>query len=423
MKIKSIFFSISLLFFISILSITISFVLFLEFDKMNYYEKLREKYMADLPHIIERNLRKEREKEFSKFNRVDIPLKPPHFFDDFDSKNFDYLKKIESINEKAKVLAYSKVLKSIDLKRIRILLVTYKESFYIYAKDEHFLNILLKDTLTKPYSIKPALWFFLFIILIFTTSYIFIIKKIYPLKRLKRNIDRFADGDFDIDININSSDEIGDVARAFQRAVGKIDTLIKSRQLFLRNIMHELKTPITKGMFAIELLENREKRILHSVFNRMENLIKESSSIERITSGELNLEAKEYRVIDILDEAIDLSMQERDIIDFELKSSPKKIKADFNYLAIAFKNLIDNAIKYSINKRVKIELYENKISFFNLQKELKHELKYYLEAFNKEKSQGLGLGLYITDAILKQHSFKLNYRYENEYNIFEIIFI
>ena len=45
-------------------------------------------------------------------------------------------------------------------------------------------------------------------------------------------------------LNENEQDEIGQVAVEFDNAVCKIRELIRSRQLFLRAIMHELKTPI-----------------------------------------------------------------------------------------------------------------------------------------------------------------------------------
>ncbi len=54
----------------------------------------------------------------------------------------------------------------------------------------------------------------------------------------------------------SKKDEIAALANQFDSAVIKIKSLRDSRQLFLRNIMHELKTPITKGKLATEMIED-----------------------------------------------------------------------------------------------------------------------------------------------------------------------
>lgn len=59
----------------------------------------------------------------------------------------------------------------------------------------------------------------------------------------------------------------------------KIQTLQDSRKLFLRNIMHELKTPITKGKLITDLMEDtknqeRLKRIFRDLNTFWENLLK-----------------------------------------------------------------------------------------------------------------------------------------------------
>ena len=83
-------------------------------------------------------------------------------------------------------------------------------------------------------------------------AYIFVIYKIKPLRKLKRQIVKFANGELDGVQNVgNGKDEISEVSEAFYGALpdqGAND----SRHLFLRNIMHELKTPITKGLIAAQ---------------------------------------------------------------------------------------------------------------------------------------------------------------------------
>ena len=120
--------------------------------------------------------------------------------------------------------------------------------------------------------------------------YVSIFKSIAPLKTLSSQIRKFACGDLEIECKSNSNDEIGEVANEFDRAVKKIHDLINSKQLFLRTIMHELKTPIGKGRIVAEMLEDATaKKRLVGVFARLDLLISEFSKIEQITSKRYDL--------------------------------------------------------------------------------------------------------------------------------------
>jgi two-component system OmpR family sensor kinase len=92
------------------------------------------------------------------------------------------------------------------------------------------------------------------------------------------------------------------------------------------------------------------------------------------------------------------------------------------YLSTALKNLIDNALKYAISYPIIIETNKNEISISNKGQKLSKEIEYYLKPFTQELSQrdGFGLGLSIVNKIIDKHNFKLEYFYENEFNIFKI---
>ena len=90
------------------------------------------------------------------------------------------------------------------------------------------------------------------------------------------------------------NDEISEVADAFYTAVMQIKKLNESRQLFLRNIMHELKTPITKGRITAEMIpEDKYQKRLISVFEKLEELINEFAAVEEATSG------KKLNIVDV----------------------------------------------------------------------------------------------------------------------------
>ena len=93
----------------------------------------------------------------------------------------------------------------------------------------------------------------------FTLSFLWIIQSLRPLKNLKDQIQSFSNGNLEIDCKSDKKDEIADVANEFDTAVKKIALLLNSRQLFLRTVMHELKTPIAKGRIVSELIDDNKQ--------------------------------------------------------------------------------------------------------------------------------------------------------------------
>jgi len=233
-------------------------------------------------------------------------------------------------------------------------------------------------------------------------------------------MDKFGKGSLDIHCSRDGEDEISQVSNSFQHAVEQIQKLNSSRQLFLRNIMHELKTPITKGRISAEMIPSgKQKDRLINVFEKLELLINEFASIEQITSGAGIQNIRPARLIDIIDESIDLAMIPSKAFKLEIDDS-LVLNVDFRLFTTAIKNLIDNGIKYSIDNFVIITATKDRISFINKGSPLEHELEHYVQPFIQEKNshQSFGLGLYIVDNIVKAHNLEFKYRHKNGLNYF-----
>jgi two-component system OmpR family sensor kinase len=332
--------------------------------------------------------------------------------------------KIEEIREepfKSYVLNNGEVLEHIQVDIGNASIIEYEKDNYLSITPTGRYIILLKDMEFNPYKYDVMKSICAFVLIIISGVYIFTIKKIRPLNRLKKQIVKFANGDFEVPERQTGTDEISELANAFYDSVNHIKKLNHSRQLFLRNIMHELKTPITKGRITAEMLQNDEKkkqRII-TAFERLEAMINEFASIERITSGIELTHVGTYRLIDIFDEAIDLAMVEKNNINFHINKD-LNLNVDFKLFSLAIKNMIDNAIKYSTDKSVTITIDKNSIKFISLGEPLKRAFKYYLAPFTQDgnKAKGLGLGLYIVDNIIKAHKINFTYNYKNGKNIF-----
>lgn len=286
-------------------------------------------------------------------------------------------------------------------------LLLYQKSYYVY-KDNH----LFKSLKSPSYLILYLLGGVLMILLL---SYYYIIKSLKPMKKLQQEIRKYGQGHVDIDVKSDKSDEISQIANEFDNAVQKIEKLQNTRKLFLRNVMHELKTPITKGKLIVSLIPDDEySQMLSRLCLKLELLIEEMANVEKITSSSFVLHKKEYRVIDILENSIDLLFLDEPDIEIDVALT---MSCDFNLMSIVFKNLIDNALKYSPTQSLRIKSVQHRLYFINEGEALHGDFTQYLEPFHKGElkeanQKGLGLGLYIVENILKLHGFELGYYYE-----------
>lgn len=304
--------------------------------------------------------------------------------------------------------------------------VEYNNSLFLNIKNNSFV-VVFESLGTK--NLNDPLWVgFLLTMAVLISLYLSIVRSFTPLKKLSKNIKKFAQGNLDVNLAAtHSEDEIGQVAQEFNNAIAKIQELIRSRQLFLRTIMHELKTPIGKGRLITEMLDDEtQKERLVNVFERLEILINEFAKIEQLLSKSYSLNYQDYHFSLILEQVKDMSMLDNwdELISTDIECDAV-INVDFGLFALAIKNLIDNALKYSSDKKVRIICDENKVSVANRGAALAKSFEHYKQAFirNKdEKATGMGLGLYIIDKICELHKFRFEYNYSDGTHYFSIVF-
>ncbi|MEA1880357.1 MAG: ArsS family sensor histidine kinase, partial [Campylobacterota bacterium] len=284
----------------------------------------------------------------------------------------------------------------------------YKGHRYLHLKVKG-MNIVVEDT-RNIWSCCPTLIIiFLVMLLLLSGMYILLRKSLIPLKALQKNIEKYGEGAKIEHKHIDKNDEVSLASNAFYDSVKKVEQFKDSRQLFIRNIFHELNTPVTKGKILAEIVEeDKTKEMLNSIFTRLSILLKELAQMEKITSEDLTLVKKPIRIQELIDEASDLLYLDEVI---KTNVSDKMIDVDFSLMHIVFKNLIDNALKYGEDLEIKVN--ENTINFMSKGERLTEELKYYIEAFSKsrnaDESQGFGLGLYIVNEILIKHGMDFSY--------------
>ncbi|WP_164469301.1 ArsS family sensor histidine kinase [Aliarcobacter cryaerophilus] len=400
---NSIIFSTTLNFLITSLLLIVSFIFLLSHENFKKNEQIFERYKPIIKMVSGKKFYFD--KDFHK-NLLDMN------YELFESK--EDIKNILSNNKK---MIFAKSNKHNETFKI------FEIDGKIYLFFEKFdTQILIKDlesqNLTNSFY---TIFVFVSLLVVITILYINTLKKLLPLKELKDKVINFGDEKFDFELsNSSSKDEVTLLANEFKKSAQKLKNIKESRNIFIRNIMHELKTPITKGKFLLQLEksdENIEK--LKMVFNRLESLINEFATIEELISQNRVLEKKSYFLEDLLDNAKDILM----IDDNCVKNSYENIKLNVNFklFSIAIKNLIDNAIKYSNDKKVEVLTQNEDILFVNSGKKLEGDFEKYLEPFySKSSNESFGLGLYIVFNILKANGYNLLYKYQDGKNIFII---
>lgn len=301
-------------------------------------------------------------------------------------------------------------------------ILKYKDEYYLHLPIPH-MEIIVKDMNKYPKT-HYAYFGFIAILIFLLFNYLWILRSLKPLKELKKEIKKFSNGELDINYKSDKEDEIAQVANEFDNAVKKISLLLNSRQLFLRTVMHELKTPIAKGRIVSELInEEKQKNRMINVFEKLNFMIDDFARIEKIVSQNYQTMLNSTPLTILVDKAIEfLMLDSKENIILE-NIDETKLKVDIELFSMAIKNLIDNGIKHSIDHKVTIKKDDNKILFISKGNKLDRNLDEYFKPFHqdtKSKNHGMGLGLYIVHSILTIHKMELNYHYENENSIFEI---
>jgi two-component system OmpR family sensor kinase len=420
-KRNSVFFTVLFAFIVTVGSVSYTFLQLYESNRIKHIETLFSKYSL-ISQIYHTFLLKQISQPIYEANLAMYDLYPVDGSVSYGdiTQRASVLKEMgESIEENGYALSLEAPFSELVTPAEYVKLLSYEGKIYFWIQSPRHC-ILLEDRKAKPYT--PIILFYAYVTILgfLVLSFGLIIYRIAPLRRLRRQIARFGEGDMGVSFHVDGEDEIAMISNELETAQNKIRSLIESRTLFLRNIMHELKTPIAKGRIAATMLESQKQQTrFEGIFERLEGLIGEFALIEEISSGSQYMKRSEYRLVDIIDGAIDMAMVEYEAVDNAIMASVK-VEVDYRLFTTAVKNMIDNAIKYSPTGTMKIRLEKENILFINEGRALNQPLSYYIEPFTKEHptKDSFGLGLYIVDAIVREHGYILRYERKEQSNYF-----
>jgi len=407
----SIYNKIRIIFLVAALFTTAFFGSFFYIQKNGHIKQIQKRYIQTA-FYISRHLKQNRNKDFHQ------NLQDPNLKLFLKESDFTIIKNRKRMNH---VLKYGHTVLKRKVMRSTIKIIGEKGVMHLYIKHPTF-QILLKDKQAVSFPWNTLFWY-LSALIFLVLLYLWLTKSLKPLKTLQSQIHKVAEGDLTVSVKSDKHDEIAQVANAFDNALRKLESLINSRQLFLRSIMHELKTPIAKGRLLNAFLENpKQIEGYDAIFERLELLIEEFSKIEQMLSSSYEAKLANYSTLDIVEQALELMILDETEMKQKITlihEDNYRLHTDFELLALAIKNLIDNAIKYAPDHKVMILIDAQGILISNNGTQFTHSLEPYLEPFHDQK-HGLGLGLYIVQNIIKMLSLDLMYHYSKGQNHFRI---
>lgn len=197
-----------------------------------------------------------------------------------------------------------------------------------------------------------------------------------PIIQLLNAIKRVTEGEADQRVNIDSKDEIGELAGAFNHMIEARQTYVreleekttelklatKLKSEFLANMSHELRTPMNSiiGFTGRVLkksedkLDDRQKKNLRTVVrnaHHLLNLINGLLDVSKIEAGKMEVHAESFDLVPLVEEVISLTQSmigEKPIeLKLDIPSDMVRIHTDNIKLKQILINLVSNAIKFT----------------------------------------------------------------------------
>ena len=169
------------------------------------------------------------------------------------------------------------------------------------------------------------------------------------LEALQRGVEAFGGGALHQRVPEDGRDEVGALARSFNRAATRIEALLRSHQSLLANASHELRSPLARMKMAVSMLdsaapEQREglRREIHANLAELDALVDEVLTASRLQAGQ-GLPRREP--VELLALAAEEAARVQATVDGDSLSVP----GDERLLRRALRNLLENAQRYGVD--------------------------------------------------------------------------
>ena len=236
------------------------------------------------------------------------------------------------------------------------------------------------------------------------------------LEALQRSVKKFGEGDLSVRVPEQGQDEVADLARQFNAAAERVETLVKSHKSLLANASHELRSPLTRIRMGLELMGGQQpspafrEEILRNIAE-LDQLVDEILLASRLDAREADVGTVE--LVDL----IGLAAEEcaRVDADLDVSASPDslEVRGVAKLVRRAIRNLLENARRYSTGEitvvvhrrqgRAEVHVCDHGPGVPPSQRERIFEPFYRLPGAS-ERAGGVGLGLALVRSIAGRHN-------------------
>lgn len=249
-----------------------------------------------------------------------------------------------------------------------------------------------------------------------------------PFAKVTKAIEDITDGFQDEHISVSDYTETELITDAFNKMLTRVKSLDNSRQEFVSNVSHELKTPLTSMKVLADSLVGQENVPIELYQEFMQDIADEIDRENKIITDLLTLVRLDKKAVDLnidvvnINELLELILKRlRPIaakrnIELTLESyRPVNAEIDETKLVLALTNLVENAIKYNVEDGwVRVSLNADYKYFYVTvadsgmgipEDSIDHvfERFYRVDKSHSTEIEGTGLGLAITRSAIMMH--------------------
>lgn len=242
-----------------------------------------------------------------------------------------------------------------------------------------------------------------------------------PIEKLAEATSEISSGNFDVNIDIKSNDEVGMLVEKFNSMAKELKNIEYMQSDFINNVSHEFKTPIAAiGGFATILKNTKlseEERIeylniITDEVNRLSELSSNILTLSKLDNIDNFKDNKKFFLDEQIRKTIILLEKEwtHKNISFDLDLQSMSYYGKEEYLMQLWINIINNAIKFSEeNSEIHIHCYKSSEYAFvkikdygcGMNEETKMRVFHkFFQGDSSRKSEGYGLGLSICKRII-----------------------
>jgi len=261
---------------------------------------------------------------------------------------------------------------------------------------------------------------------VFTTQRV-LEKLLRPLRDLNDGVTRLGEGDLAVSVPQTTRDEFGTLTDAFNRMAARVREMVVTRDQLLIDVSHELRSPLTRMKVALELMpDNGQKARLATDVAEMERLISGLLELERLRAGK-GVTLARQDILPIVGEVVASYEGRAPSVELVLDSvSEVVLDVDAEQLRTVMRNLLENAVKYSLpdSRAIRVTVSREKDSAVvrvaddgagipREDAERIFEPFFRVDRSRSKESGGYGLGLSICKRIMEAHGGRIELKAGN----------